>query len=455
MKKENTMKKMIRKLSVLTLLFMLPGLPGIIIAAVPQPSHIIYGLAPDTALTVRLEKDDRIFAVYQMKSDPRAGGKYILRIPMGAEEPRNINYLRPGETARIYVDSATEPVVAVTLGEAGTIQRVDIGLDGSDTDSDDMTDGFEQRIIDAGDPAFNNFLLINPEDDFDGDGESNLVEFQNDTDPTNALSLNVISNIYSDFSFEIFQRVDQTGAGITAPVDFWGVELVCSPIAGESIVSGSMTKPEESIDPSNVLLTVLNQGSQARSGIYAFSDWNTLKLDYVPGEYRVKLELDNGTSHRFLRLAIVLSDYTPDLFPEFVTIQSPQPGETHVDMEPICEFSRSDWNFFNVLEVSDQGAESLVYSHDQGLSADTSHKVPADQLWPSTDYILEVDVHTPVSVMFGSRTRLTFGTAYGCDCDFDPADQDVDGLDLYEYIQYSHEVDLEVFSNEFGKIGCQ
>jgi predicted acyl esterase len=71
----------------------------------------------------------------------------------------------------------------------------------SDDDADGMGDNFEQAIIDA-DPtdAFNTLAEIAPQGDFDRDGASNLLEFTQDTDPTNPCS------VFPDATFHTADR---------------------------------------------------------------------------------------------------------------------------------------------------------------------------------------------------------------------------------------------------------
>ncbi len=58
-----------------------------------------------------------------------------------------------------------------------------------DSDEDDLPDWWEQQIIDNNESdSINNFEDVIPNDDFDGDNFSNLEEYQEGTDPTDAAS---------------------------------------------------------------------------------------------------------------------------------------------------------------------------------------------------------------------------------------------------------------------------
>lgn len=60
----------------------------------------------------------------------------------------------------------------------------------ADSDGDGMGDAFEQSIIDAdSEDTIESFEDVMPHEDFDGDGNSNLQEFQNGTDPLDPESL--------------------------------------------------------------------------------------------------------------------------------------------------------------------------------------------------------------------------------------------------------------------------
>lgn len=54
-----------------------------------------------------------------------------------------------------------------------------------DSDGDELPDWWEQQIIDYSD-SMNSFEDVLPEDDFDGDNFSNMEEYQEETDPTDA-----------------------------------------------------------------------------------------------------------------------------------------------------------------------------------------------------------------------------------------------------------------------------
>ena len=70
------------------------------------------------------------------------------------------------------------------------------GAEWADGDDDGLGDNFEQRIIDFDEfDAYETLLDVLPDDDFDGDGVSNSVEFQYGTDPTDPASRVPVSGV--------------------------------------------------------------------------------------------------------------------------------------------------------------------------------------------------------------------------------------------------------------------
>lgn len=58
----------------------------------------------------------------------------------------------------------------------------------ADEDGDGMDDFWEAAIVSASQGALSDITMVNPEDDFDGDGYPNIFEFERGTDPTDPLS---------------------------------------------------------------------------------------------------------------------------------------------------------------------------------------------------------------------------------------------------------------------------
>lgn len=157
-------------------------------ARIPEPDNIIYGVARDDAVTVTFEVKGEFVASYKMGDNPDAGDYYILRIPVDALEPAEQGSALPGDEGYIYFNDETVPAASITLGERGTIYRLDFGTT-DDTDGDGLPDAWEQQIVDANpNDAITSIDDVLPGGDFDGDGESNLTEYANGTDPTSSMS---------------------------------------------------------------------------------------------------------------------------------------------------------------------------------------------------------------------------------------------------------------------------
>jgi hypothetical protein len=154
-------------------------------AKLPEPDNIVYGLTRDDTVSVSLRVQGIPIASYTMGQNPDAGDFYVLRIPMDALDPAAPGTARPGDLGTLLVNG--EPAAHITLGERGTIYRYDLPPDGYDDDG--LPFLFKQMIIEA-DPndAIYEYADVRPEDDFDGDGETNWEEYLNGTDPTDPMS---------------------------------------------------------------------------------------------------------------------------------------------------------------------------------------------------------------------------------------------------------------------------
>jgi hypothetical protein len=166
------------------LAFIMP--PGAL-AKLPEPDNIIYGIPREDVVTITLEVSGQPIVSYTMGDNPDAGGFYILRVPMDALEPPESGSARNGEQADIFINDEPAPLASVTLGARGSIHRLDLLF--TDIDDDGLPDDWEQQIIDkdSGD-AIETIDDVLPGSDFDGDGESNSMEYGNGTNPTNSMS---------------------------------------------------------------------------------------------------------------------------------------------------------------------------------------------------------------------------------------------------------------------------
>jgi hypothetical protein len=156
------------------------------IAKLPEPDNIVYGLARDDTVSVSIRVQGVPIASFTMGQIPDAGDFYVLRVPMDALDPATPGTARPGDLGTLLVNG--EPAAHITLEERGAIYRYDLQADGYDDDG--LPFWFKQMIIDAAGPddGIYEFADVHPEDDFEGDGETNWQEYLQGTDPTDPIS---------------------------------------------------------------------------------------------------------------------------------------------------------------------------------------------------------------------------------------------------------------------------
>ena len=323
-----------------------------------------------------------------------------------------------GEGTQITGLSVPAGVAVGVYGVVVTTPEGSSAVDGAsfsvytDTDLDGLSDDWEQLIVDADpDDAITGIAHVDPAHDFDGDTETNQTEHGNSTDPTDAGSTTDPGNAYTDFSFEIYRGADETpGRGFA--LTFRGVELVCRAKPGETIVSGTLIKPDGTTGPGTVDLTVAPDGLSADFGKTDHADLDALMADFVGGVYRIHLVCDRGAREAVdLRSVLTVPDYTEADFPAYVTVESPAAGATGVSTVPLLDFDTEEWRF---AEIRDATGATLLYSHtrDTGDVPADQHRVPwTSTLENATAYQLLVDTHDWGGSWLGSRTRSTFTTA--------------------------------------------
>jgi len=127
-------------------------------ASIPEPDNIIYGIARHDAVTITLRIDDQTIASYTMGDNPDAGEFYILRVPMDAIDPIAPGSARPDYEADLYVNDGQAPFASLTLGDRGSVYRLD--MNDGDMDNDGLQDDWEQQIIDAMALVWKHFRLL-------------------------------------------------------------------------------------------------------------------------------------------------------------------------------------------------------------------------------------------------------------------------------------------------------
>lgn len=237
-------------------------------AGFPEPDNIIFGVMPDETTAVSLKINGELITSYTRGDNPRAEGYYILRVPLDGMSPRDLGTALPGDVADIFLDDTVEPIASVTIGERGTIIRLDI----LNTDPDDDDDGIpdyldnciassntEQTDTDgdgAGDVCDNCVDLANSDQgDADGDGSGDACDdgdFDEDGMPDEyeyRLGLNpAVHDLTDDADGDGVSNIDEHTDG-TNPV------LMCGDISDDTwvnlddlvqslrVVSGAVVNP--------------------------------------------------------------------------------------------------------------------------------------------------------------------------------------------------------------------
>ena len=167
-------------------------------ALISEPDNILYGLigiaagtASATSTHVRVEArcPAGVVASYRMGDDPAAGDFYRLVIPVESVMPLvGTNAAAVGSLLDVVVLVNDEELrhYAFTILDRGVVMRVDLA--GLDDDEDGISDAWELFYFHA-------LNVVGPATDYDHDGMCDVDEAVAGSDPTDSLSLLVITAI--------------------------------------------------------------------------------------------------------------------------------------------------------------------------------------------------------------------------------------------------------------------
>jgi YD repeat-containing protein len=241
-------------------------------------------------------------------------------------------------------------------------------------------------------------------DDYDGDGETNLVEFNNDTDPADAASAHDSEHAYKDLRFALLHLYEQQADGSLLPSGF-GVELICRPIAGKTAVSGQLFKPQATTGDAVVSMEILESGQLIRYAKSDYADFDALRNDFPPGQYRVEVA---HSPSGWLRLKLTIPPYTASDLPDPIAVVSPVAGDEYVSLTHTIEFASGCWSF---LEIRNPATDVALYSYARPAGTyPTSHDVAAEILANLTEYTMNVDALNTVHPIFAARNIVSFRT---------------------------------------------
>lgn len=182
------------------------------IAFPPAPAHEIYGIVRDqNGRPLDAAEGTIILAgtgveITRAPSDPLVGERmnYRLHVPMDANIRQSLYQVSALTQSlpfsiRVVIGNVSYVPVQMQgrvwqIGAAGKRTRLDLTL-GVDSDGDGLPDQWEQNLLDSDQSGrLHNLGDVNPDDDLDKDGLTNLQEFQLGTwaiDPKDGLRLDI------------------------------------------------------------------------------------------------------------------------------------------------------------------------------------------------------------------------------------------------------------------------
>ena len=183
----------------LRLLFLVPlalGAPRVSHATLPLPYCTFYGQARDEYgwpyvkdAEVVLRVQGRECSRWRIQGMLAPGVNF--KLPLELDDGRSSAYATyaalPGQTVQlsVVVQGVERPIIerrVLTAGQPGDLIAVSATV-GTDANGDGIPDEWEQLLVDYSFGLLKSIYDVHPQDDFDGDGVSNLDEFRSGTYP--------------------------------------------------------------------------------------------------------------------------------------------------------------------------------------------------------------------------------------------------------------------------------
>ncbi len=329
----------------------------------------------------------------------------------------NLLFLSPGSAARTVIESIRNSVIRVFFDPQ------------NDSDDDGMWDPFELFIIeaDSGD-TLTTLADVLPGDDFDGDGWTNLDEFNDDTDPTDPTDFFTIVPIPDANLEEAIRRALGNSTGDMTVVDM--KRLTSLHASQYDIIE--LTGLEAAVN-----LTTLNLSNNQISDINALSGLTGLRrldldrnqisdisaLSGLTDLYGLEINHNQISDISALsgldNLRELVVSYNLLLLitnsPAHVVIENLQNGGTGVYFKPQVDADDDGmWDPFELLIIEADSSDSIITLADvlPGDDFDGDGRINVGEFSDSTDPTDPVDIATIVNIPDANLKQAIRGTLH-------------------------------------------